>query len=158
MTENKTKYTPTEALKLLRDVSKNSLYNDMNNGVITYTTEKWGKKERRYIDGSELTRAYGEKFFPSGQPETSAKNKTGQPETLQKQSKSSSENNLMQDVVEILREELEKKDKIIEDLSKKLDNAYDTVNRQTLLIEDKRENKPVERKKGFWYTFLGKTD
>lgn len=178
MSENKAVYTPSEALKYLHDVSKNALYEDMNNGVLSYSTEPWGKKTRRLIQGVELARVYGEKFNPANNIETSSENESGQHETSQETQKTSNETNVLQVEVEVLRERLKDKEAIIadkdkllekaemreKDLSNKLDNMQKNLERQTYLLEDTRNRtgeeasqKPIETRKGFWATLLGKT-
>ena len=81
MSKNKTKYSPTEALKYLDSISKNALYDAMNNGRISYTEEPWGKRKRRVIDGSELARYYKGSFKPQNDNGSTHSNDPKQPQT-----------------------------------------------------------------------------
>lgn len=154
--KNKTEYTPSEALQCLDDVSRNAFYNDMQSGNISYEKKQWGKKERRFIAGAELARFYAGKFHPERLEGMLQDIPEKQPATLQDDIKTRLENNSLQPVVDILKEQLKNRDSLIEDLSGKLDKAYDTIHRQTLLLTDNRPEKPIERRKRFFDTLLSK--
>jgi len=56
-----TEYTPSQALKSLKDVKKTKLYEMMKNGELSY---KLHGNHGRVIDGSELARVFGDQFKP----------------------------------------------------------------------------------------------
>lgn len=116
MAENKTEYTPTEALECLENISRNSLYKDMKDGSISYETRPWGKRKQRFIQGSELARFYGSAFKPENENGSTQENETGQPVTTPQDKKTTQENNTLQVEVKVLRERINDKDQIIEDL------------------------------------------
>lgn len=148
MNKNNTKYTPTEALECLQNISKNTFYNDMKNGSISYIKEPWGKKTRRYVEGSELARFYGESFVPQRLPSTSQNIETGRPTTLQENIKTYPENNILQTEVKFLKEQLEDKKQIITDLRDERNDWKKQA--QTLLLQSpssKTEETPLEQQK-----------
>lgn len=61
------KYTPTEVVKHVKDLSKPTLYRMMENGEISYE----GKDRKRLIDASEVIRVFGDKFNPESPQKTS---------------------------------------------------------------------------------------
>lgn len=166
MSQNKAEYSPSEALEHLEGVSKNALYNDMNNGVLSYTDKKWGKKTRRIIQGAELVRVYQNKFKIQNNIETSQENTIKRPDTLQENTKTSYENKILQQEIDLLKQQLESKSDLLEevkksrdDLSMKLDKAQETLQSQTFLLEhhQKSTQKPVEPPKRFLGIFPRKT-
>lgn len=158
--ENKTEFTPSEALEFLDGVSKNSFYDDMNNGIVSYVERDWGKRKRRYIQGSELVRVYGSKFnFLNNNPCLN--------DHPEKQSTTTQNDKEKQDEIALLRQKIEFLEEKIEDresqlteskerenkLQDRLDKLTDTLSKQTLILEDMRQKpseKPVEKRKGFF--------
>lgn len=139
MSENKTEYTPTEALKCLDGISKNALYNDMK-GNLSFTEKDWGKRKQRIIQGAELARVYGDKFKPLNNTGTTQENETGQPKTTQQDKKTAHVNNTLQVEVEVLREKVKfrdqtisDKDELITDLKQERDEWKDQA--KTLLLK-----------------------
>lgn len=55
-----TKYTPTQAVKHVKGLSKPTLYRMMENGEISYE----GQSRKRLIDASELIRVFSDRFSP----------------------------------------------------------------------------------------------
>jgi len=139
MSENKSVYTPSEAIRAVKGVTRKRLYEMMNNGDISYSNEEWGNKKRRVIDASELTRVFPNKFKINETTKTTGNNTKKHIETT----KTSIENKLLEQEVKFLSQRLEDKEtqirektELIDNLSNKLDKAQNTVERQTYLIED----------------------
>jgi len=61
-----TEYTPSQALKSLKDVKKTKLYEMMKDGELSY---KARGINGRIIDGSELARVFGDQFRPLSEEE-----------------------------------------------------------------------------------------
>lgn len=138
MSKNKTKYSPTDALKLLEGVSKNSLYDDMKNGNISYTEEPWGKRKRRIIDGAELTRYYGDKFNPANIQRSTQSNNLKQPQTRLNGTETTLKIKLLEQDNNNLNERLEEAQKERDDWKKQA---------QTLLL---RPPESQNKQKGFF--------
>lgn len=147
MSKNKSIYTPSEAIRAVKGVTRKRLYEMMNNGDISYSKEEWGKKKRRVIDASELARVFPDSFKVGETTETKGNDNKKQPETTE----TGIENKLLEQKVEFLSQRLDDKEKqiqekteLVSNLSSKLDKAQETIERQTYLIEDQR--KPEEGK------------
>ena len=124
----------------------------LNNGEISYENERWGKKERKIIDGSELARVFGSDFQPKETKETTQGNKSKQAETKE----TTIEDSLLKQQVTFLEEkvsdrekQLEEKNTLITNLSGKLDKAQVTIERQTYLLEYKQKSQPGEKAESF---------
>ena len=66
MEGNKTKFTPTEAIRAVEGLHRRRFYEMMKNGEISYESQGPEGKKRRIIDGSELARVFGSAFKPQG--------------------------------------------------------------------------------------------
>lgn len=151
-----TQYTATEALKCLSGVTKKRLYEMMKDGEISYSEKRWGKTTRRVIDASELVRVFSEDFEPVGTLETKNTNNFLQGTPPQ----TTNENRFLQQEINALKEQLHEKKEENEKLWQQLDKSQDTLKAQTMLLQDMREKrpeKPVEIKKSFWGTLIGKS-
>ena len=144
--ETKTKFTAAEALRTLKNVSKKRLYEMMNDGSLSYENQEYGKKKRRILDGSELSRVFGSDF----QPDKLLEEKTETFETVSETAKkpietqeTTFENKLLKQEIQFLREKIQDRERLLseakereKDLSQKLDNA---VQERIHLLEDQRE-------------------
>ena len=142
MSENKSKYTPSEAIRAIEGMTRKRLYEMMKSGDISFDTEKWGNKKRRIIDGSELARVFPHSFKFNETTETKKSDRKKQSETT----KIDIENKLLEQKVQFLSEKIEDREKqikekaeYIDNISNKLDKAQETIERQTFLIEDQRK-------------------
>ena len=168
------KLTAAQALKLL-DVSKATLYRDMNGGKVSYEIDKKGRK---VIDTAELARVYGELKNPETKETVSQNGSKKRHETdetvsllkekivsleAQIETAKELENELRQDkqeLREMLKIEQQKTKLMLEDKrerQKTEDNQpqweeklTSILENQTRLLEDKRE-----RKRGFWSRIFG---
>jgi len=165
MTKNKHDFTPTEALELLEGISKNTLYNDMNNGKLSYEERDWGNKKRRYIQGAELARVYGKSFTPQRLNKTYQK----QDSTLPNESKIPVETQLLNQKLEFMNTQIEilqrqiteanEREKKAEQretsLQTRIDKLTDALSKQTLLLEDMRQKSDKPKKAEPRKKFLG---
>lgn len=138
-----TKFTVTEAINKIRGMNRKRFYEMLDNGEISFETERWGKRNRKIIDGSELARVFGSDFMIS---ETTNKENENNPKQLETE-ETFIKNRLLEQKIEFLHERLEDKDKQIEEknafisnLSGKLDKAQVTIERQTYLLESKKND------------------
>lgn len=143
MNKNKTKYSPTEALKHLESISKNSLYDAMNNGNISYTEEPWGKRKRRIIDGSELARYYKESFKPQNDNGSTHSNNLKQPQTRINDTGTTLNTDILEQKIAHLNERLEEVQQQRDSWEKQA---------QTLLLQSSTGSKQgiVERKQSLF--------
>lgn len=146
MSKNNSKFTPSQAIRAIDNMTRKRFYEMLNDGRISYTNEKWGKKERRIIDGSELVRVFGSDFQIKETTETKNSDNLKQKETTE----IGVENRLLQQKVSFLDEKIQSQDKLLGDATEreknlldKLDKAQSTIDRQTNLLEDLR-NKPLQ--------------
>lgn len=61
-----TKFTASEVLSSVKNLTRKRLYELMNEGKLSYLLEEYGNKQRRVIEASELIRVFGDDF--SGSP------------------------------------------------------------------------------------------
>lgn len=143
MNKNKTKYSPTEALKYLDSISKNALYDAMNNGSISYTEEPWGKRKRRIIDGSELARYYKELFKPQNDNGSTHPNNLKQSQTRINDTGTTLNTNILEQKIAHLNERLEEVQQQRDSWEKQA---------QTLLLQSSTgsEQAIVEKKQSFF--------
>jgi predicted phosphohydrolase len=139
------KYSPTKALELLSGITRKRLYEMMNKGDISYEISE----NKRLLDSSELARVFGKKFLEHGNKKTFYTSEEKQNETLEIQI----ENRLLKQQIEALTKQIHDKEfenkRLWENIDKTTDERIkltDTINKQTLLIEDMRHksNKPKE--------------
>ncbi|MET0154766.1 MAG: helix-turn-helix domain-containing protein [Rickettsiales bacterium] len=153
------RYNPTDAAKLLSGVTRKTLYGMMKNGDISFAVE--GGK--RYIDGAELARAFGEKFRPekAGQEGETFQNVPQKHfETFPKQTETAEtflENALLKQQVEALQERLRDKDAENARLWKKLDDEAEERRKITAVLADQR-GETGRKKRGVWAWLIGKGD
>ena len=150
---NNSKYYPSQAIRAFKGISRKRFYEMLNKGEISYETEKWGKKPRRVIDGSELARVFGKNFVVA---ETTKSDKEKQTDT----SETSFKIRLLEQQVDFLFQQLdtlntqqEEAKNREQNLLDKLDKSQSIIDRQTHLIEDLRD-KPSIPPKGFWERWL----
>lgn len=167
MTDTKVKYTPSEAIRAIKGVTRKRFYEMLNNGDITYSNERWGKKTRRVIDGSEIARVFGSDFQISETTETSLENTSKQDETTVKNRLLEQEVKFLNDKIESLSGQIDEGKAREKDLSTKLDRSFDE---KVLLLEDHRKREGELKEKlettrtnqqpvtngGFWNWFIGK--
>ena len=151
------KLSASEALKHLKNVSKKRLYELMNSGELSYTSEGFGNKKIRKIEASELIRVFGDSFNVNGVDETgeTVQKPIETSETSKKQVEEVSfirfENQFLHDKIKLLEDSLKQAQKREEDLSSKLDKAQETLHSQTYLLKDMREqDSQKESNKGFF--------
>jgi hypothetical protein len=140
---NTMKYSPTQALLLLPNVTRKKLYEMMANGVLSYSVDN----NKRLIDASELVRVFGDDFvlqkhFGNTYEETKKQKETE--ETFQETLKFDNEK---------LSIELENAKKIIEELRKdkedykdRLNKAQDLLSQQMLVLSDLRSKNNDDKK------------
>lgn len=174
------KYTISEATKFLGFSSRstiNSRTKSNGNNSLSYDIDDNGNK---IILASELERVFPDKYKAALNQINNTENALYKnTENVQQNTDENTENTRhLEAKVAMLteqleyernerrreREEAEKREQKAEfrekDLSGKLDKAQLTIERQTYLLQDMREKppqKPVEVRKGFWATLLGKT-
>lgn len=125
---SKNKYRPTEAYKCLDGISKKRLDEMMDNGEISYTTEDWGAGQRRIIEGSELARVFGDKFNPS---ETNEMNSDLDLEVKFLRQRIKDKDTIIAEKTE----QIKKNEALIDNFSRKLDQAQKTLNNHIKLIK-----------------------
>ena len=157
MTEIQSKFTATQALKQLQNVSKKRLYDMMNEGSISFNTETYGNnKERRVIDASELYRVFGDSFKPKNNlsSDTVSETSLNTKRILNEKQETVLKNSILNQKIQFLEEQLtrereerkrerdngkERESQIVElnkDLLKKIDKFTEE---RTLLIEDRQK-------------------
>ena len=97
MSKNNSKLTPSEAIRAINGMTRKRFYEMLGSGEITYTTEKWGKKDRRIIDASELVRVFGSDFQIKETTETEKSDNKKQNDTTE----TTLENKLLERKVEL---------------------------------------------------------
>ena len=145
MEGNKTKFTPTEAIRAVEGLHRRRFYEMMKNGEISYESQGPEGKKRRIIDGSELARVFGSAFKPQGTQGTESGKKIKQIEHTK--------NNPLDTEIHVLRERLKTKDEILsqkDEMIRELREERDTwrTQAQTLLLTG-------ERKSSFWKRLFG---
>ncbi|MCK4946593.1 MAG: hypothetical protein KAS59_10075 [Alphaproteobacteria bacterium] len=155
MSKNNSKYTPSQAIRAIKGMTRKRFYEMLKNGEISYTKEKWGKKERHIVDGSELARVFSSDFKIKETTETEKRDNLKQKETTE----TNIENKLLQQKVSFLDEKIQSQNKLLSEATEreknlldKLDKTQSTIDRQTNLIEDLRDKPPkklVEKPKRF---------
>lgn len=162
--ETKTKYTATDTLNVVKNLTKKRLYELMNEGKISYEQEVWGNKTRRVIDASELLRVFGSNFVPLGGQETIQETILSRSEKPTETQKNTLETMYLTKEIELLREQLqyERKEKERERLEfsereryyrSQAEKLMETVTQQTKLLENSHQSdtqKPTEPRKGFF--------
>jgi hypothetical protein len=154
MGEHKTKFTPTEALRVVDGLHRRRLYEMMKNGEISYEMEGPEGKTRRIIDGSELARVFRNAFKPMGTQGTETRKKLKHSETHGEHA----ENNSLQTEIQVLQERLKAKDEMLSqknEMIHELRRDRDTwrTQAQTLLLTGGGEG---AAKGGFWAWLMGK--
>lgn len=162
MSKNNSKYTPSQAIRSIKEMTRKRFYEMLKNGDISYTKEKWGKKERRIIDGSELARVFGSDFKIKETTETKNSDNLKQKETTE----TNIENKLLEQKIDFLDDKIKAQDKLLSEATEreknlldKLDKTQSTIDKQTNLIEnwrDKPSQVPTEPQKRFLGMFLRK--
>ncbi len=138
------RYTPTEALKLLNGITRKRLYEMMKNGYISYSQEE----KKRYIDGSELARVFGDKFRPIENKKTFQKEEMKQSETQE----TTTENRLLQQKIEFLQERISDKERENEKLWERLKTETEERQRLVMVLTDMRNSNDTkaENQKPWW--------
>lgn len=138
MSKNKIKYTVSESIRSVNGITRKRFYEMLDSGDISYEKEKWGNKERRVIEGAELSRVFGRDFILDETTDTTNKNNYRRLETTNTTIK----NNALQIKVDALEQQVVDKNNVIEDLRGDRDNwkdsakqAQETITRQTYLLE-----------------------
>ena len=127
--------SPAEAVRRY-DVSKPTLYADMNDGKLSYQVDD---KKRRRINVAELERLYS---IRGGTEETQS---TAIPHRIIPNSAEDVESKVRLEIeVEYLRKQLEDKKIETENWQKAYEKAQDTAQRVTLLLEDKSQTNEKE--------------
>ncbi len=158
MSVNKTKYTPSEAIRAVEGLHRKRLYEMMSHGHLSYMTTDQGKRE---IDGAELTRVFGEKFRPLDVQTLGLGHGEIQLETEEKH-----HHDLALELeVHLLRERLAAREQRIEEQEKALRDVREERDEwrkmaqslqqqtQTLLLPEGREFQTPKR--SFWYRVFG---
>lgn len=123
--------------------SKATISKYIKNGKISYITKT---KKGYQIDPAELFRV-----FPKGEQVTIHTERSQTP-------KSTPMNPTLQKEIDMLRERLDDKEDVINDLRERLDKEGDERRKLTALLTDNRiksSEKTAERKKGFWGSLFG---
>ena len=131
--------SPTEAVKIY-DVSKPTLYADMNGGTISYEVEKrrsGGKK--RKINVAELDRVY-KKREEKEEILTSKNVQSGQKNTEINGNNDNAEVRLLNQQIEFLKEKIEASELESEKWEEAFKKAQATADKITALLEDKSSN------------------
>lgn len=131
--------SPTEAVKIY-DVSKPTLYADMNGGTISYEVEKrrsGGKK--RKINVAELDRVY-KKREDKEENLTSKNVQSGKANTEINGFDGSAEVRLLNQKIEFLKEQIEARELETEKWEEAFKKAQATADKITALLEDKSAN------------------
>lgn len=131
--------SPTEAVKIY-DVSKPTLYADMNGGTISYEVEKrrsGGKK--RKINVAELDRVY-KKRVEKEEILTSKNVQSGQKNTEINGNNDNAEVRLLNQQIEFLKEQIEARELESEKWEEAFKKAQATADKITALLEDKSSN------------------
>lgn len=149
------KVTITKAAKMA-GVSRNTIYNDIDSGVLSYTSNARNKK---LIDVSELARVYENVDLDENKPkEKTYENVEKRPELIKPPSKQDISAQVMQErlkanerSLEVLTEERERErqnyESRLESLESALSKAQDGYNSVTKLLEDQRSK---ESEVGGW--------
>ena len=145
MEEQKTKFTPTEAIRAVDGLHRRRFYEMMKNGEISYESQGPEGKKRRLIDGSELARVFGDAFRLQGTQGTEIGRKIKQIEHI-KNSPLGTEIHVMQERLKAKDEILSQKDEMIRELREER-NTWRTQAQQLLLTG--------ERKSPFWKRLFG---
>jgi hypothetical protein len=150
MEGHKTKYTPTEVLRVVDGLHRRRFYEMMKNGEISYESQGPEGKKRRIIDASELVRVFGSAFKPHGTHGTENEKTSKHSETLQEHV----ENNPLQTEIHVLQERIKAKDEMLSQkdemiLELRQDRDIWRQQAQQLLLTSN-----VERK-SFWARLLG---
>ena len=125
------RYTPTEALKVLKGINRKKLYNLMNDGTVSYLAED----NRRILEGAELARVFGDKYFPDGVPPEEPTTDSTSKKTLE----TSLHNQMLQQKIEMLENQLADKNSVIEDLRNEREEWKNQA--KTLLLRNEGEPK-----------------
>jgi hypothetical protein len=149
MEEHKTKFTPTQAIRVVDGLHRRRFYEMMKNGEISYELAGPEGKKHRLIDGSELARVFGDAFKPLGTQGTETRKKLKHSETHIEHT----ENNSLMTEIHVLQERLKAKDEMLsqkEEMIHELRQDRDTWRQQaqTLLLTG-------ERKSSFWKRLFG---
>jgi DNA gyrase/topoisomerase IV subunit A len=137
MTGNPTKYTPSEALRLVAGLHRKRLYAMMKTAEISYELVQG----RRVLDGVELARVFGGNFAPQDTKETEKERikKHNETETT------SAEIFSLQQEIAVLREQhrghealLHEKERLIDQLSRERDAWREQAQMHTRLLTESR--------------------
>jgi hypothetical protein len=145
MEGQKTKFTPTEAIRAVDGLHRRRFYEMMKNGEISYESQGPEGKRRRIIDGSELARVFGGAFRPQGTQRTESGKKIKQIEHMQN-SPLDTETHVLQERIKAKDEILSQKDEMIRELHEERDTWRTQA--QTLLLTGARQP-------SFWKRLFG---
>lgn len=159
MSSTKTKYTPSEALRVVDGLHRKRLYDMMNHGEISYLTTDQGKRE---IDGAELARVFGEKFRPLATLPLGPENVETQRETEEKHHR----NTPTELEVHVLRERLAAREQMLEEQAKAIHELREerdewrkmaqSLHQQTQMLFLPEGRAAHAHKGSFWQRVFGK--
>lgn len=133
------KYTPTEVLNSIENLTRKRLYEMMKQGDISYEVKNWGKKTRRFIDASELIRVFGDKFFDRNINRNVESVSEKQNDTLGNVETNKNNNDLLDDFLKSKDEKIEDLKQTIIELKKERDDWKDQAKK--LLLTSSANNK-----------------
>lgn len=139
-----TQLSPAEAVRQF-DVSKPTLYSDMNDGKLSYTLDD---RKRRKLDVAELQRLYDLRKQESEDVNTAVQN--SQSPTTSDVSADDMRVQYLEREVEFMKKELENRREEVARWQEAFEKAQETAQKVTLLLEDKTQDGAGESKTEKW--------
>ena len=138
-----TQLSPAEAVRQF-DVSKPTLYSDMNDGQLSYTLDD---RNRRRLDVAELQRLYSLRRKEVEEGDNVRNRST---ETNSDVRKEDTRLELLQQEIKFMKRELENRREEVTRWQDAFEKAQETAQKVTLLLEDKSQNGAGEDKEAQW--------
>ena len=126
------KYTPTETTKLVKNLTRKKLYEMMKEGEISFNSQEWGSKSRRFIDASELIRVFKNRFHPKGIKEPLENVTEKHFGTFHETEENTEKTTVFQEKILIRDEKIENLKETILEIKKDRDNWRDQANKLLL--------------------------
>jgi len=130
-----TQISPAEAVRQF-DVSKPTLYSDMNDGKLSYTLDD---RKRRRLDVAELQRLYDLRKKEESQA-TDSNVQSGSENTQSNVKQDDARAEYLEREIEFMKKELENRREEVARWQDAFEKAQETAQKVTMLLEDKSQN------------------